>query len=57
VPLYTENMEEFMSAIENHPRACAFIILLTILTFTFRFHWVVGESIEDYTKINKDKEE
>jgi hypothetical protein len=57
VPLYTENMEEFMSAIENHPRACAFIILLAILTCTFRFHWVVGESIEDYTKINKDKEE
>lgn len=50
-------MEEFMSAIENHPKACAFLILLAILTCTFRFHWVVGESVEDFNNKKDFKED
>lgn len=37
------SMENFLVAIEAHPRACAFLILLAILTCTFRFKWTVGK--------------
>jgi len=37
------NMETFLAAIESHPKACAFLILMAILTCTFRFRWIVGK--------------
>lgn len=49
-------MEEFLSAIENHPKACAFLVLLAILTCTFRFHWIRGKDPQEYYEQNKPKE-
>jgi len=50
-------MEEVLAAIENHPKACAFLILLAILTCTFRFHWVVGKYPDDYAEQKNIKQE
>lgn len=49
-------MEEFLLAIENHPKACAFLVLLAVLTCTFRFHWIVGKDVEEYAQENKSKQ-
>lgn len=47
------SMETFLAAIESHPKACAFLILITILAFTFRFKWIVGKEGDTYYVDNK----
>jgi hypothetical protein len=42
------SMETFLAAIESHPKACAFLILIAILTCTFRFKLVVGKEADTY---------
>ena len=46
-------MESFLAAIETHPKACAFLILMAILTCSFRFKLIVGKEGDTYYVDNK----
>lgn len=48
-------METFLAAIESHPKACAFLILMAILTCTFRFKWSVGKQPDNYYMESKEQ--
>lgn len=48
-------MNEFLCAIEEHPKACAFLVLLAILTCTFRLHWFIGKNSPDNADNQQDK--
>jgi len=40
-------MEEFLTAIENHPISCGFMMLMAILLCTIRIHWHINNSDKD----------
>lgn len=50
-------MNEFLSAIEEHPKACAFLVLIAILTCTFKIHWFIGKTGTEVIDNQQDKKE
>lgn len=49
-------MDEFLCAIEQHPKACTFLVLLAILTCTFRIQWYIGKDNSEVVDNQKDNE-